>query len=74
MGISQRMSTPSSLRRGNWASTPLKVPSGLNWRTFTSYTTVLYIHSGCTCLGALQQALSATAAKAAIIVWYFMVG
>ena len=32
MGMSQRISTPRSLRRGSCCSAARKVPSGVNWR------------------------------------------
>ena len=35
-GMIHRMSTPSARRRGRWGRRAVKVPSGVNWRTFTS--------------------------------------
>src|SRR5665648_585107 len=46
MGINHRISTPISFRRGSCVSKALKVPSGVYWRTLTSYITAFLLHSG----------------------------
>ena len=47
MGISQRISTPSSLSRGRWVWNALKVPSGVYCLILTSYMVAFLLHSGC---------------------------
>ena len=49
VSVGHTISTPSSARRGSSCCAAAKVPSGVYWRTFISYTTVF--SSGC-CFGA----------------------